>query len=126
MYINKVGKINTFKIKTGYYLEILTPATMKVLGNLEALKVIQLRKKIGENVPSLEITQVVLVRCNTVNNVYQHDPRDLLHFFLINPWLNYQIFHQKNIFLKTLEPEFSCIDAWFTDQNSKTVEDKIR
>ena len=40
MYINKVGKINTFKIKTGYYLEILTPATMKVLGNLEALKVI--------------------------------------------------------------------------------------
>ena len=40
MYINKVGKINTFKIKTGYYLEILTPTTMKVLGNLEALKVI--------------------------------------------------------------------------------------
>ena len=39
MYINKVGKINTFKIKTGYYLEILTPTTMKVLGNLEALKV---------------------------------------------------------------------------------------
>ena len=40
MYINKVEKINTFKIKTGYYLEILTPTTMKVLGNLEALKVI--------------------------------------------------------------------------------------
>ena len=40
MYINKVEKINTFKIKIGYYLEILTPTTMKVLGNLEALKVI--------------------------------------------------------------------------------------
>ena len=30
--------------------------------------------------PSLEITQVVLVHCNTVNNVYQHDPRDLFTF----------------------------------------------
>ena len=40
MYINKVEKINTFKIKIGYYLEILTPTTMKVLGNLEGLKVI--------------------------------------------------------------------------------------
>ena len=80
MYINKVEKRNTFKIKTGYYLEILTPTTMKVLGNLEALKVIQIRKKIVENVPSLEITQVVLVHCNTVNNVYQHDPRDLSTF----------------------------------------------
>ena len=40
MYVNKVEKINMFKVKTGYYLEILTPTTMKVLGNLEALKVI--------------------------------------------------------------------------------------
>ena len=30
--------------------------------------------------PGLEITQVVLVRCNTVDNVYQHDPRELFTF----------------------------------------------
>ena len=30
--------------------------------------------------PSLEITQVVLVHCNTGNKVYQNDPRDLFTF----------------------------------------------
>ena len=34
----------------------------------------------GENVPHLEITEVVLVHCNTVNNDYQHDSRVLYTF----------------------------------------------
>ena len=31
------------------------------------------KNKNGENVPNLEITEVVLVHCNIVNNGYQQD-----------------------------------------------------
>ena len=34
----------------------------------------------GENVPHLEITEVVLIHCNIVNNNYQQDPRVLCTF----------------------------------------------
>ena len=32
IHINKIESRITFKIKTGYYLELLTPETMKLLG----------------------------------------------------------------------------------------------
>ena len=35
------------------------------------------KDKNGENVPHLEITEVVLVHCNIVNNYYQQDSRVL-------------------------------------------------
>ena len=36
MYINRVENRITFKIKNGYYLELLTPETMKLLGSTES------------------------------------------------------------------------------------------
>ena len=33
IYVNKIENRITFKIKTGYYLELLTPKTMKLLGS---------------------------------------------------------------------------------------------
>ena len=33
----------------------------------------------GENVPHLEITEVVLVHCNIVNNSYQQDSRGYIY-----------------------------------------------
>ena len=62
-------------MKTGYYLEILQPETMKLLGSTEN-KIA--KNKNGENVPHLEITEVVLVHCNIVNNDYQQHSRVLL------------------------------------------------
>ena len=60
----------TLKIKTGYYLEHLTTETMKLLGGTKS----QITKdENGENVPHLEITNVVLVYCNIVNNHYEYD-----------------------------------------------------
>ena len=50
---------------------------MKLLGNTEN-KII--KDKNGENVPHLEITKVVLVHCNIVNNDYQQDSRVLYTF----------------------------------------------
>ena len=57
----------TFKIKTGYYLELLSPETVKLLGTTKS----KIGKdKNGENVPYLEINEVVLIPCNAVNNSY--------------------------------------------------------
>ena len=36
MYVNKIENRITFKIKKGYYLELLTHETMKLLGSTEA------------------------------------------------------------------------------------------
>ena len=43
---------------------------MKLLGNNKS-KIA--KDKNGENVSNLEITDVVLVHCNFVNNIYQQD-----------------------------------------------------
>ena len=69
-YVNKIENRITFKIKNGYSLELLTPETMKLLGSTEN-KIT--KDKNGENVPHLEITEIVLVHCNIVNNDYQQD-----------------------------------------------------
>ena len=42
------------------------------------------KNKNGENVPHLEITELVLVHCNIVNNDYQQDSRSCIHLFQIN------------------------------------------
>ena len=53
------------------------PETMKLLGSTE----IEINKdRNGENVPHLEITKVLLVYCNIVNNDYQCDSRFLYTF----------------------------------------------
>ena len=68
IYANKIEKRVTFKIQDGYILELLTPETIKLLGTTKN-KITKDKK--GENVPNLEITEVELVHCNTVNNNYQ-------------------------------------------------------
>ena len=40
-------------------------------------------------IPNLEITAVVLVNCNVVNNNYQQKSRVLYTFFLINSLVNW-------------------------------------
>ena len=81
IYTNKIENRITFKIKTGYYLELfLTPQTLKLLGSTTS-KII--KDKNGENVPYLEIKKVVLIRCNVVNNSYQQNSR-VLHTFVPN------------------------------------------
>ena len=62
----------TFKIKTGCYLQLLAPKTMKLLGST---KYKMTKDKNSENVPHLEITEVVLVHCNIVKSDYYQDSR---------------------------------------------------
>ena len=68
MYINRIENRITFKIKNGYYLKFLTPETMKLLGSTERIIT---KDKNGENLPHLEVVELVLVHCNLVNNDYQ-------------------------------------------------------
>ena len=77
IYINKIENRITFKINTGYYLKLLTPETMKLLGSTKS-KIS--KDKNSENVPRLEITEVVLIHCNIANNDYQQDSRVLYTF----------------------------------------------
>ena len=77
MYINRIENRIIFKIKNGYYLELLTLETMKLLGSTES-KIT--KDKNGENIPHLEIVELVLVHCNLVNNDYQQDSRILYTF----------------------------------------------
>ena len=114
-----------FKIKTGCCLELLMAETMKLL---RSTKIKITKDKNVENAPHLEITELVLVHCNIVNNEYQQDLR-VLYIFVPNKLFGQllDISPKNSIFLKTFNSEFSCIEVWFTDQNSKPleVEDRI-
>ena len=120
MHVNKIENRITFKIKTGHYLELLTPETMTLLGNTES-KIT--KDKNGENVPHLEITEVVLVHYNLVNNDYWQDSRMLYKFVPNKPFGSLlEISPRNNIFLKTFNSKFQEFKVWFTEQNGKPLE----
>ena len=76
---------------------------MKLLGGIKN----QINKdKIGENVPHLEITEVILVHCSIVNNDYQQDSIVLYTFVPNKPFGSLLEISPKNhIFLKTFDSE---------------------
>ena len=75
--MNKIENRITVKIRTGYYLELLTLETMKLLGSTKS-KIT--KDENNENVPYLKITEVALIHCNVVNNSYQQNSRVLYTF----------------------------------------------
>ena len=79
----------------------------------------------GENVPYLEIAEVVLVHCY---NDYQQDSRVLYTFLPNKPFGSLlKISPANHIFLKTFNSEYDEIKVRFTDQNSQPldIEDRI-
>ena len=73
-----------FEIKDGYTLESQIPETMKLFGSTKKIKG---KTKNEEKVPSLEVLEVALVKCNLVDSQ-------------INKSLKYYIFlHQINLML---------------------------
>ena len=83
IYPNKIKNRIVFKIKTGYKLELLTPQTMKLLGN--AKKDVD-KDKNGENLTKLESIEVALADFNLVKNDYQHISNVFLVLFQTNSW----------------------------------------
>ena len=84
IYVNETESRTTFKIKTGYYLELLTPESIKLLASTKS----KINKdENGEKVPHLEITEVI--HCNVVNNVISKIQGSCIYLFLINQLVNY-------------------------------------
>ena len=77
IYVNTIENRITLKVKTGYYLEFLMSETMKFLGSTKS-KIT--KDENDENVPHLEITEVVFIYCNIANNDYQQNLRVLYTF----------------------------------------------
>ena len=74
------------------------------------------KDKNGENVQHLEITEVVLVNCNIVNNDYQQDSRILYTFISNKPFGSLSGISPRNhTYLKTFNLEFQAIEASFRD-----------
>ena len=124
-FVNKIENKITLKIKKGYYLELLITETMKLLGGTKC-KIT--KDKNGDNVPHLEITEVVLVHFNIVNNDYQHDSRVLYTFVPNQPFDSLlEISTRNHMHLKTFKSEFESSRVKFTDQNGQPleVEDQI-
>ena len=96
IYVNKTAKRIKFEINSGYYLKHLTTEVMKLIGSTKN-KITM--KKNGENVP--QISELILVHCNFVNNCYQRNSR---------------IFNT----------EFSHTEIWFADQNSRKKTTRIK
>ena len=68
MYINIIDNRLVFKTKNGYKLQLQTPETVELFGSTK--KLID-KTKNGENEPSLQIAEIVLVQGNLVDNQYQ-------------------------------------------------------
>ena len=81
----------------------------------------------GENVPHLEINEVVLVHCNIANKVYERISR-VLHIFVSNKSIGQLLVISPNnfIFLKTFGIEFSHTEVCFIDQNYKPIETEYK
>ena len=98
IYVNKIENRITFKIKNGYYLELLTPETMRLLGSTKS-KIT--KNKNGEEVPHLT---------NLFKNDCQQDSRILYTFVPNKPFGSLLEFSPTNhIFLKTFSSEFQEI-----------------
>ena len=110
-----------FKIKDKYKLELQTPETMMLFGSIK--KVVG-KTKNGENVPSLEVVEVVFIQCNNIVDSQYQQKSEVLHTFTNNK-LN---FEQSNLeFLKTYNTRFDEIVIIITGQNGRLleIEDKV-
>ena len=85
IYTNEIENRIPFKIKTEYFLELLTPEKIKLLRSTKS----KIQDENGENVFDIEITEVTLMHSNVVNNNYQKNHESCMHLFIINCLVNY-------------------------------------
>ena len=101
------------------------PETVKLFANK---KTQQTRPKNGENVPSIEIVEVVLVQYNLVDNQYQQKSEVLYTFTPSKSYIYLLNFEPSNLaFLKAYNTEFDEIIINIMDQNGRQleIEDRI-
>ena len=91
--------------------------TMKLFGGTKKLTE---KTKIGENVHSLEVGEIVLVQCNLVDNQYPQKWHNFTpkksYAYLLN------VEPSNLVFLKTYNTEFDETIKTFSDQNGRPLE----
>lgn len=100
IYINKVENRITCTTNTGHYLQLLKSRIMKLLENKEN-------------------TNIVLVHCQNSRFLYRFVQNKLFGELL-------ELSPSSLVFLYTFNSAFSCVEVWFTDQNSKQQEIEVR
>ena len=79
--------------------------------------------KNGEDVTNLESVEVVLVHCNLVNANYQQALKVLFTFVPNKQFGQLMTIAPHSLtIINTTNTEFSSIELWFTDQDSKPLE----
>ena len=119
IYANRILNRVSFRIKTGYKLELLTNEIMRLLGDGPIIDT----TKNGENVPKLEIVRNVLVFCNLVENVYLQDSK-LFFSFVPNSRFGSLLFitPQRLKYCDIVDSIFDYIEISFADQNGRPLE----
>ena len=92
---------------------------------LESTKIKIIKDKNGDDMPYLEITEIVLIYYNIDNNGCQQDST-VSYKFVPNKWFGQllDISPKCFIFLKSFNSKFSHIEVCFTVQNFKRLEIK--
>ena len=103
-------------------IELQIPESMKLFGSTK--KLIN-KTKNGENVPSHEVIEVVLVQCNLVDNQYRQKSV-VLYTFMPNKSDAYLLkVEPRNLgtyLIGTYNTEFDGIIITFTDRNGRPLE----
>ena len=86
IHVKKIENIITSKIKTGYYPELVTPETMKLLRSTTS-KIT--KDENGEYVVYSEVTEVVLIIVILLATIIRKMQESCIHLFVINHLVNY-------------------------------------
>ena len=119
IYPNGVKNRITFKIKTGYKLELITNETRELLGDGPIID----KYKVSKYVPQLDQVHYVLLHCNIVQNDYLQNSK-LLYEFVPDKTFGQLVSVKPPVFIqcKTSDIIFDYIDIWFTDQNNNSLQ----
>ena len=87
---------------------------MKLLGSIEQIIA---KGKNSENIPKLEIVDIILMHCNVADNNYQQALKVLFIFVPDKQfWQLFPIAPHSLKMLKTTNSEYSFIEIWFIDR----------
>ena len=115
VYIDIINDRLVFKIKDGYKLELQISETMKLFRSTKKL-IDKIKKR--EKVPIIDVVEVVLVKCNLVDN-RQQQKSEVLYTFTPNKSYVYLLNTEPYnlVFLKTYNTELDEIIITFADQS---------
>ena len=119
IYANRILNRVTFRIETGYKLELLTNETMRLLGDGPIID----STKNGENGPKLEFVRNVLVFYNLVENVYLQDSKLLFSLVPISRFGSLlSITPQVLKYCGIVDSIFDYIEISFAYQNGRILQ----